>query len=77
MNLFSKKISEHPTWVFFAVTAVVVVLALVLYNMLYTQNIVATANNGSFLKQSLGGPIDAAKKAELGVAADEKLAAKK
>jgi hypothetical protein len=45
--------------------------------MLYTQNIVATANNGSFLKQSLGGPIDAAKKAELGVAADEKLAAKK
>jgi hypothetical protein len=77
MNLFTKKISEHPTWVFFAVTAVVVVLGLVIYNMLYTQNLVVTANNGSFLKQSLGGPLDATAKAEAGAKADEKIAGAK
>lgn len=76
MNFLTKKISDHPTWVFFAITAVVVVVGIVLYNMFFTQNIVATGNNGSFIKQSLGGPMTAEQKAELAVATDTKLAEK-
>lgn len=45
--------------------------------MFFTQNIVATGNNGSFIKQSLGGPMTAEQKAELAVATDTKLAEKK
>lgn len=58
MEIFTGKASEMKGWAFMLVVLLLVVvggfIALGIYNMLTTETILVTANNGSYIKRSFG-----------------------
>lgn len=57
MDFLTKKTSEVPFWQILLGVAVVGFAVKIVYDMLVTENVVVTANNGSFVKRSFMGPI--------------------
>lgn len=58
MDLFKTKVGEQSTGTLILIIALVglaaVMVGTMLYNMLWTENVVVTTNNGSFIKRSMG-----------------------
>lgn len=73
-TMFTQKFSELPLWQVLIGAAVLFIAILVVKDLVTVDNIVATSNNGSFLRKSYFSPLSAAKKTEIGAKADAAIA---
>lgn len=75
MDILSQKAGEVKVWHLLVAFALVLAVGFVVKNMLTYDNIVVSANNGSFLKKSFFSPLTGEAKGKLGADLDKSVAA--